>query len=1001
MPVSWLIVEHMRALAIFLIACCAISMITLADFQGSLSILERVAKAKPSTGTQSTNPVISWRNDVEKFTSSSGTQAPDAAAAQWMDLLRRFYKLTAEQFNDAIGQGGQVGISTLIQALPPTEAWNKLGGLLNKQVSDAGKNRSMDTWAVRLLAGIINNDQAGLDKTVTDFKEHIAALDDLDSYERRNYEMRIDEVEDAVDHAAGRPSRAVPRFLSTLTKLEKLGTREIAESYYSLDVPLLEKELSAEETKAALKRFLKLGLKQFSIRHDSTRKLAGEVAVEMADVLTAAPWALVKELGNGLLFEKLEKKFGAQIEEYEYIQAESDYVHYLIVTNRSQEAVDRIMASLKRKQNSQISLNIYNSKSEDGQRQSVQLMNFLRALLTTKPEAPYWDDYISLSAKHQQSERALKDLRVALEKPGVDPALQRVLKPHMSVALLAADEREAGIQALVETVKLGADEKSLREGNSNFVDTCLQLINLGRLLQRPELKQLALQSAKAAFINMNEYRKGNEITSLCDNLISNGYLEEAEAILADRLVALKQAPQTNNYSGRNEYDELLGRLLRIYDQANRGNELLALLEQSPDWSRSDLADYMGQNSFSDKTLAGVGRALVKADRKAEAAKLARRLVWSRPALDDGYQLLLDTHSAEDAHKLLNDVEKRDRFQERPLIWRAQLLLNENKLAEAEAEVQRATKIDPSDGEQGKGDRMRAYAVLGAILERKGDAAGAKLMTNIIKAIRASEEADDWWQAGLLKEAVRKYQDALKSFSDAYCVQSRLALRFAELGDMKMAEQHYIKAFELMPSSFGRIESHCFGCEGAFASKLAQEIAERVFTRLQKEQPENPQVHYLLGYLRESQDRNQEAGNAYRAAIRLDRYYYNALKNLQDLAEPLKLSAAEVDALALERLRLDPNGTRGSVVISTPAKLLLMWKLILDSEKAMPKGESGPLLALKEAITKTNTARMGSHGLFPDGGDSMGQSTSGRSLIHENPLIREVENLMQMRNNEGF
>jgi tetratricopeptide (TPR) repeat protein len=212
--------------------------------------------------------------------------------------------------------------------------------------------------------------------------------------------------------------------------------------------------------------------------------------------------------------------------------------------------------------------------------------------------------------------------------------------------------------------------------------------------------------------------------------------------------------------------------------------------------------------------------------------------------------------------------------------------------------------------------------------------------------------------------------------------------------MKMAEQHYIKAFELMPSSFGRIESHCFGCEGAFASKLAQEIAERVFTRLQKEQPENPQVHYLLGYLRESQDRNQEAGNAYRAAIRLDRYYYNALKNLQDLAEPLKLSAAEVDALALERLRLDPNGTRGSVVISTPAKLL-------DSEKAMPKGESGPLLALKEAITKTNTARMGSHGLFPDGGDSMGQSTSGRSLIHENPLIREVENLMQMRNNEGF
>ena len=52
------------------------------------------------------------------------------------------------------------------------------------------------------------------------------------------------------------------------------------------------------------------------------------------------------------------------------------------------------------------------------------------------------------------------------------------------------------------------------------------------------------------------------------------------------------------------------------------------------------------------------------------------------------------------------------------------------------------------------------------------------------------------------------------FADAYCIQSRLALRYSELGDYVKAEQHYQRAFELMPDSFGRIESHCFGCEGA-------------------------------------------------------------------------------------------------------------------------------------------------------------------------------------------
>ena len=33
----------------------------------------------------------------------------------------------------------------------------------------------------------------------------------------------------------------------------------------------------------------------------------------------------------------------------------------------------------------------------------------------------------------------------------------------------------------------------------------------------------------------------------------------------------------------------------------------------------------------------------------------------------------------------------------------------------------------------------------------------------------------------------------------------------------------------MPDSFGRVESHCFGCESVFQGADAQALAERVFT----------------------------------------------------------------------------------------------------------------------------------------------------------------------------
>ena len=84
----------------------------------------------------------------------------------------------------------------------------------------------------------------------------------------------------------------------------------------------------------------------------------------------------------------------------------------------------------------------------------------------------------------------------------------------------------------------------------------------------------------------------------------------------------------------------------------------------------------------------------------------------------------------------------------------------------------------------------------------------------------------------------------------------------------------------MPESFGRVESHCFGCEGVFHGELAQNIAEKVFGELAAKTPDKPQVHYLLGYLREEQGRYQEALPELQKAVKLDPDYLNAWKHLE-------------------------------------------------------------------------------------------------------------------------
>ncbi|HTR42916.1 MAG TPA: tetratricopeptide repeat protein [Pseudomonadales bacterium] len=345
-------------------------------------------------------------------------------------------------------------------------------------------------------------------------------------------------------------------------------------------------------------------------------------------------------------------------------------------------------------------------------------------------------------------------------------------------------------------------------------------------------------------------------------------------------------------------------------------------------------------------------ALADKGRTNEALRIDDALLDKTPELDRGYELLISLKGT-NAIPQLDEIFKADQFQTRPLIWKAHLLQQDGQLEEAEKTVRQAIAIDPSDGEQGRGDRMRAYAELADIREARGDQKEADFYRQVVQAIRVSEEADQYYMAGLLKHAIAMYEQGLDHFADAYCIQSRLAIQLAALGKTSEAAEHYRRAYELMPDSFGRVESHCFGCERVFDGGQAQSIAEKVFAQLVAERPDKPQVYYLLGYLQTEEDRYYEAWTNFQTAVRLDPDYLNAWAKLQEVSQQIMVSPEAKEDIALNILRLDPLQRHTSADFKGVTDLARLWNAAAVAEQFQPKPVSNlfPLTASKVAMEK--------------------------------------------------
>src|SRR5262249_10035461 len=404
----------------------------------------------------------------------------------------------------------------------------------------------------------------------------------------------------------------------------------------------------------------------------------------------------------------------------------------------------------------------------------------------------------------------------------------------------------------------------------------------------------------------------------------------------------------SSMTGQNPAAAAVAEIAGIHGQAKRHREALALLDDSPHWNARDLRDLLGaKDSLGVPVALTVARALADTGRRPQAIAVTRALIDALPGHDPAYELLLALDP--DADGYLNKVYADDKFEERPLIWKGILYTRSGRWLEAESLIRQAITIDPSDGEEGPNDRMRAYAVLAEVLEAKGDKAQAAVFRGAVRAIRISERTDELATLGLYERAFAGYGRALAQFADAYCIQSRLAIRLMEQGRRDEAFEHYRRAYELMPASFGRVESHCFGCESVFQGAEQQSLAEKVFNQLLAKDPAKPQIHYLLGYLNKERGRLGEATKRFGESVRLDPEDLNAWKQLHELGRHIYLEPRERDQARFKLLELDPRQRHVRYGLNSVGDLGALWTAVNAVYRPAESGALYPLPKSAQAL----------------------------------------------------
>ena len=952
-----------------------------ADYLGAEAVLKKVSdKPSASVTNQSSSTIAQLKSDIASFEKQGALSKPEEAAQQWLKLLDRQFDLSMTDFEASYrNPRDRFNPNEIWLALPPPAAWDALRQAIDARPPQKGPKASRES-ALKLIVHTLVADRTAQTADMGQLLTLAVKSDD----DEMNLVSVVNELSQSFSERSNDPD-AIMKSLERRLTANEYGP--------DFSVPNLVPLVGEQRASAFFRRVFTNSTFELSISQgEETRKLARGLALEMVADLKAPQWQLACSLDGGTLFEALEKRFApsepttnsepdasdldalAALSRKNrstdphgsyYMQARVYYLLNLISKGKTQEAM-----ALAQKIGGGNSYYVPEDAFSDMQRAGYAkpLNDFLHEILSQHPELSFWEYYIPLAVQLGESDKMLDLARKSAARDDLTETQRDSIRQYLYSALLAADRVDEGVTEIRQILAEPSPKGRNRYDRRSKASMALTLAKIGRLTGNTNWLEEGIRLARQEISKNGDtadfYNESTVVTQLSGFLVDIGRGPEAEDLLSeDLLVKRAQLAQSGyKYAPSAYLQSTMAALVFVYYRAGRYADVVTLLDQSPDWGAKDLAEshdtyldpmHQHEDSLADSLRYNVAASLLNLGRADEAKKIANAILDENGGYATAYELLVKIGGSDVLPKL-DELFSRDQFEERPLIWKAVVLQQNGKLEEAEAAARKAISIDPSDGEQGPGRRMRAYSVLSEIRKARGDEKEAETFRGVVEAIRESEKADGYYQAGLLTRAIAMYEDSLSKFDGAYCIQSRLALRLSEAGKHEEAAEHFRRAYELMPDSFGRVESHCFGCEAAFSGHEAQSIADKVFTSLAKSDPRKPQVHYLLGYLREEQGNYAEALTHFRDAVKLDPDYLNAWKHIDIVGKEYFLSAADQDAITFNGIRLDPlNRHGGWAGIEKVTDLRKLWSAVEATGQLRPKLAQAlyPFVESKAAMEK--------------------------------------------------
>lgn len=816
--------------------------------------------------------------------------------------------------------GRPVDFDALLAALPPPADWPALRAAYLSH--DAGSAAAGFVLGLDLLTAALASDPDSLESALNNLRK--AGKDGADPRTKTFAETFAPEVEKIIAMRSDDTKRVLAVVMAQALQAE--GAHDVVE------VPDVIGMLGETAGAAWLSEIMLTAERSIAVPvGDQTRDTAQKIAAAHVDELKAAPWGLIADFKQTALYEALDKRFPSSGDYAEVYGARRDarsfYLLGLIGAGRADAARQQLLAMAK---NEEFSLSGEMLEDLQAAGYSAQIQKFFQALLEGDPKLAIWRAYFDLSARLGLAEEAAKFAGRLLESSAGPDGRSPELKLRYAEALLALDQLDPALKIMSDSLVASSAETQSELG--------IKLARIGVATRRTELVEIGMTTARAAIEQArgreDAYWRNAALQSYVGLARELGRAVEVEALLSAEMSYFKSYLRQYSQVAGAQADQYLSRYLRpwaaelagVYADAERWDDVLNWFDNFPYWGNADMAGILMQQDSAKCPLGlHLARALVALNKTDAANRVLRELLLRAPNDDRIYAqfLKLNGNGAITEFDALFSIDK---FEERPLIWKAQALLADKNLDAALATIEQAIAIDPSDGEQGPGDRMRAYAIYARALEAQGDGDRARAMNEAVAAIRLAEQADRLYDAGLYTRAIKIYEEAATRFDGAYCIQSRLAIQLTNRGRFAEAAPHFRRAYSLMPASFGRVESHCFHCESVFRDVRAQGIAEEVFGALRAADGGSAKIEYMQGYLRKEQHQYGEALTHFRAAVGADPDYLNAWKAIMEIGGHVSLKDWEANSVALRIRELDPYKRHGTVDYARVTDLAGLWHI---------------------------------------------------------------------------